>query len=189
MFTLFIDNFLTNEECESIIQLGKDSGLQKMSSSKFVNGVHVETAINEDTNKRMGCYLVDDVLHLPIIQSISTKVIHTLNELKIFNGLTYSHIPKYSFNQYSKNDFLDWHSDLHEIQYGATITTIFQLNDSYKGGDIKYIIDNVEYIVPKKTGSIFIFDSNISHSVDKLTDGVRYSLNVWPGSVLKKSII
>jgi len=105
MFTLFIDNFLTNEECESIIQLGKESGLQKMTSAKYVNGVYTGTSINENTNKRMGCYLVDTSLQLPIIQSISTKIIHTLNELKIFNGLTYSHIPKYSFNQYSKTIF------------------------------------------------------------------------------------
>jgi PKHD-type hydroxylase len=189
MFTLFIDNFLTNEECESLIQLGISSGLQKMTSSKFVNGIYTESNINETTNKRMGCYLINDTLKLPLIQKISSNTIHTLNDLKIFNGLTYSHIPKYSFNQYSKNDFLDWHSDLHEIAYGASITIIFQLNDSYDGGDIKYIIDDKEYSVPKKIGSIFIFDSNISHSVDKLTDGVRYSLNVWPGSILKKSII
>lgn len=189
MFTLFIDNFLTQDECADIIQIGKDSGLQKMTSSKYVNGVYTESTINENTNKRMGCYLVNDALKLPLIQKISTKVISTLNELKIFNGVTYSHIPKYSFNQYSKNDFLDWHADLHEIEYGASITTIFQLNDSYDGGVVKYIIDNVEYSVPKKTGSIFIFDSNIVHSVDELTDGVRYSLNVWPGSVIKKSII
>lgn len=189
MFTLFIEDFLTKDECDYIIKLGISSGLEKMTSSKFVNGVYTEVSINETTNKRMGCYLTNDKLNDPVIQTISDKTISTLNELKIFKGITYSAIPKYSFNQYSENDFLDWHADLHEIMYGATTTVIFQLNDSYSDGEIKYSINDVEYNVPKKTGSVFIFDSNISHSVATLTDGVRYSLNVWPASNIKKSII
>jgi len=35
-------------------------------------------------------------------------------------------------------------------------------------------------MLPKKQGSIFIFDSNIFHGVKKLNDGQRYSLNCWP---------
>jgi len=189
MFVKYIENFLTPEECNFIIDLGKSLGLNKMTSSKFVNGVYTESGLNENTNKRMGCYFVDNTLELSEIKSISDKTITILNELKPFNGIKYNGIPKYSFNEYSKDDFLDWHSDSHEIMYGASSTIIFQLNDDYDGGDVIYMIDGIEYNVPKKQGSIFIFDSNILHCVDKLNSGIRYSLNVWPSKEIKKSVI
>ena len=189
MFYKFIDNFLTIDECNFIIDLGNSIGLKKMTSSKFVNGVYTETALNEYTNKRMGCYFVNDILRLSKVKAITNKTITKLNELKPFNGIEYIGVPKYSFNRYSNGDFLDWHSDSHEIMYGASSTVIFQLNENYEGGDIVYIIDGVEHRIPKKQGSIFIFDSNILHCVNKITNGIRYSLNVWPSGEIKKSFI
>lgn len=189
MFNKLIEDYLTVDECNSIINLGKETGLHKMTSAKFINGLYTETALNEETNRRKGCYFVDETLNLPEIQTISNKIIKTLNDLKIFNGVHYINVPKYSFNEYSEGDFLTWHSDSHEILYGASITVIFQLNNDYVGGDIMYMVDGFEYTVPKKAGSIFIFDSNILHSVNKIESGIRYSLNVWPGKNAKKSII
>lgn len=189
MYSKYIENFLREDECNFLIQLGEQTGLQKMKSSKFFNGVYVETALNEDTNKRMGCYFGEEMLNLSEIKQLSEKIIDKLNDLKPFNGIKYINVPKYSFNRYSQGDFLDWHADSHEILYGATSTVILQLNDDYEGGDIKYIIDGEEKIVPKKTGSIFIFDSNIQHSVSTVENGNRYSLNVWPTKQIKKELI
>lgn len=189
MYNKLIEDYLTSDECDFLINLGKDIGLHKMTSAKFVNGVYTETALNEQTNKRKGCYFVDDTLTLPEVQKITNKVLKTLNDLKIFNGIHYNDVPKYSFNEYREGDFLTWHADSHETLYGASATVIFQLNDGYTGGDIMYMVDGFEYAVPKKRGSIFIFDSNILHSVNKIESGVRYSLNVWPSKIDKKSII
>lgn len=189
MFVKYIEDFLTIDECSFLIELGKSIGLEKMTSSKFVNGVYTESGLNENTNKRKGCYFVDDTLQLPKVKSISDKIISKLNELKPFNGVNYIGVPKYSFNEYSEGDFLDWHSDTHEIMYGASSTIIFQLNDDYDGGDVLYMIDGIEYKVPKKQGSILVFDSNIPHCVDRLNNGIRYSLNVWPSKEIKKSVI
>lgn len=189
MFVKYIEDFLTHSECDYIIELGKSIGLDKMTSAKFVNGIYTETTLNETTNKRKGCYFVNDTLHLTHIKSISERIINKLNELKPFNGIEYIDVAKYSFNEYSSGDFLDWHSDSHEIMYGASTTIIFQLNDDYENGDVIYMIDGIEYNLPKKKGSIFIFDSNILHCVDKLNSGVRYSLNVWPSKKIKKSVI
>lgn len=189
MFVKYIEDFLSRSECDNIIELGKSIGLDKMTSAKFVNGIYIERKLDENHNKRMGCYFGKDELGLSEIKSISNKVISKLNNLKCFNGIQYVDIPKYSFNQYSKDDFLDWHSDSHEIMYGASLTVIFQLNDDYIGGDVMYMIDDIEYRVPKKQGSILIFDSNILHCVEKLNSGIRYSLNVWPSSLKKVSLI
>jgi hypothetical protein len=189
MFYKFIENLLTKEECEFIISTGKDNGLSKMKSSKIVNGVITEEGIEYNGNQRMGGYFTDTILLDSHIKSISDKILSISNQLNPFNGVTYTSIPKYSFNRYSDGDFLEWHEDKHEIINGATITHIIQLNDNYDGGLVKYIINKVEYSVPKSMGSVFIFDSNISHSVDKIESGIRYSLNVWPSSIKKVSLI
>ena len=66
------------------------------------------------------------------------------------------------------------------IQFDIENKIINKLNEEYDGGDFYYLLNDVEIMLPKKQGSIFIFDSNILHGVKKLTDGKRYSLNCWP---------
>jgi Rps23 Pro-64 3,4-dihydroxylase Tpa1-like proline 4-hydroxylase len=190
MYNVLIENFLTKEECEFIIQRGKDENLIEMKSSKIVNGLVVsENLADTYNNKRKGTYFVNEILTEDKIQDVTIKVLNQVNELKILNGIEYDGVPKYSFNEYSEGDFLNWHKDSHEIIYGATITLIIQLNDNYEGGEVMYRIDDVEYKVPKKQGSVFIFDSNLDHCVAKVNGGFRYSMNVWPSKKIKKGLI
>jgi hypothetical protein len=72
---------------------------------------------------------------------------------------------------------------------GQQADHVYYLNDDYDGGDIKYEIDEVEYTVPKKQGSVFIFDSNINHCVNELKTNKRYSMNVWPSKKIKMGLI
>ncbi len=189
MFTKYIENFLTEEECKSIIDLGNSTELTQMKSSRFVNGKLVAENLEYDGNKRMGSYFINELLDLPILKSLTDKIITFSNELNPYNGIIYNGVPKYSFNRYGEGDFLDWHPDNHEILIGATITFVIQLNDEYEGGNVNYIIDGTNHTIPKKFGSVLIFDSNIVHSVDKVIKGTRYSLNVWPSKTIKQSII
>lgn len=186
MFIKFVEEFLTKEECNQLIELGESYSLIQMKSSKLVNGKVIESNVEYAGNQRKGCYFVDDALSLPLLESINKKIITLSNNLKPFNSIEYTAIPKYSFNRYDAGDFLEWHEDRHEILGGATITYIIQLNDNYDGGLVKYMIEGIEYSVPKIEGSILIFDSNITHSVEPIVSGNRYSLNVWPTS--KKTI-
>jgi hypothetical protein len=189
MFIKYIENFLTEEECKSIIELGNSTELIQMKSSRFVNGKLMGENLEWEGNKRMGCYFTHELLNLPTLKTLTDKIINLSNELNPYNGITYNGVSKYSFNRYGVGDFLDWHSDSHEILNGATITHIIQLNDDYENGDVKYMINDVEYVVKKKVGSVFIFDSNIRHSVDTIISGERYSINVWPSKIIKKSLI
>lgn len=190
MFHQLIENFLTQEECEYFIDKGIHHGLIDMKSSKIVNGiVYNENVSDTKNNKRRGTYFVDDTLKESELRTLTDKILRTLNEIKIFKGVEYDNVPKYSFNEYSPGDFLTWHKDSHEIMYGATITLIVQLNDDYDGADVKYKIDELEYTVPKKQGSVFVFDSNIDHCVTDLINGKRYSMNVWPSKKIKKGLI
>jgi hypothetical protein len=189
MFNSLINNLLTKEECQTLIDMGESHSLIQMKSSKFVDGKIVNSNLEYGGNKRMGCYFVDEFLLDSTLQSLSKKIIDLSNQLKPFNSIEYLRVPKYSFNRYSEGDFLDWHEDRHEIISGATLTYIIQLNDDYVGGDIKYVIEGVEYTVPKMTGSVFVFDPNISHSVDVVKTGTRYSINVWPSSIKKINLL
>jgi predicted 2-oxoglutarate/Fe(II)-dependent dioxygenase YbiX len=190
MYNKLVENFLTKEECEVLIEKGVSQGLFDMKSSKIVNGeVYNENISDTKNNKRKGTYFANETLGEPMMRGLTQKIINKVNELKIFNGIEYQGVPKYSFNEYSPGDFLTWHKDSHEIIYGATITLIIQLNDDYDGGDIRYEIDEVEYTVPKKQGSVFIFDSNINHCVNELKTNKRYSMNVWPSKKIKMGLI
>ena len=189
MFIKYIENFLTDEECDTLISIGSSNNLTQMKSSLVVNGKVLEENVDYNGNKRMGCYFVDELLEILLIKNLSNKIIELSNKLNPFNGVIYNGIPKYSFNRYGDGDFLDWHPDSHEIINGATITCIIQLNDDYNNGEIKYKIDDVTYLVNKKKGSLFMFDSNIVHSVGMVTNGFRYSMNVWPSKIIKKSLI
>ena len=83
-------------------------------------------------------------------------------------------------------------SDIHEIEFGATITVIYQLNDNYDEGFVTYKLseNGEEHKVPKKEGSIFVFDSTLLHSVSEIKGGKRYSMNSWPTfRILKKSLL
>lgn len=189
MFIKYIENFLTEDECKSIIDLGNSTELIQMKSSRFVNGKLSGQNLSYNGNKRMGSYFTEELLNLPVLKSLTNKIINISNELNPYNGITYNRVSKYSFNRYGNGDFLDWHSDTHETLDGATITFIIQLNDDYDGGEVKYITNEDEYSVKKKQGSIFVFDSNLSHSVNTITGGLRYSINVWPSKLIKKSLI
>jgi predicted 2-oxoglutarate/Fe(II)-dependent dioxygenase YbiX len=186
----FVQNVLTSEECKLLIERGLQTDLQIMHSSKIVNGKVVKQDILKlDDNKRKGSYYFEDEMKEPIFTSLTDTLVSIINSTKIFNGIEYISIPKYTFNQYDGGDFLNWHKDSHEIINGATATIIIQLNDNYEGGEVMYRLDNIDYIVPKKAGSVFIFDSNVEHNVNVVESGVRYSMNAWPSSKIKKTLL
>jgi predicted 2-oxoglutarate/Fe(II)-dependent dioxygenase YbiX len=54
------------------------------------------------------------------------------------------------------------------------------LNDDYEGGGFKFTDDIGKPIGGNGTkGTVIVFPSYHSHSVEKVTKGIRYSLVVW----------
>jgi PKHD-type hydroxylase len=188
MFNKFLENVLTEDECDSIIKMGLSSELKSLTTTKFQNGKAVMVDVDTYKNKRRGSYFVNKDLDNKVLSTLSDNILRILNDYKPFNGVEYNGVSKYTFNEYSEGDFLGWHADLHEIQFGATSTIIVQLNDDYEGGDILYKINDEILSVPKSRGSVFIFDSNLEHSISEITNGMRYSMNCWPTSIIKKQL-
>ena len=190
MYNHFIKEFLSVNECNELINKGLNTNLESMKSSKFINGKLVqEEELDEKINKRKGSYIEGEELNEDTFKKLTSKLITLTNELKIFNGISYVDVSKYSFNLYNEGDFLYWHKDNHEILFGATLTIIIQLNEDYIGGDILYEVDNKEYRLPKSRGSIFLLDPNINHSISEVKKGTRFSINAWPIKKIKKGLL
>lgn len=194
MYNRFIENFFSKQECEDIIEFSKTKKLIKLTSvyiDKDNNFISHKEEDEENKNRRNGTmYSESEIIKTPSLKKIYDRTIQYINDEPPYKGMSCDGIPKFTFNKYEKGDYLNHHFDGHEIELGATITIIYQLNDNYDGGDVTYIINDEELIVPKKQGSIFIFDSRIVHSVKKVKYGCRYSMNSWPVSKIeKKSLV
>ena len=172
MFTKIVENFITDDECEMIINYGISQNLDYIQTYSPTSG---ENFIDFKFNKRKG-FMFDNTN----LDNIAERSLNLINELKIYSNIKYNKVDSFLFNQYAESNFLNYHIDTAEIENGATITIVYQLNDDYEGGEFCYMIDDKEYFVPKKKGSIFIFESNILHRVMPVKNGVRYSLNNWP---------
>ena len=111
MFNLFVENILSDNECNLLIERGLQTDLQIMYSSKIVNGkVIAQDILKLDDNKRKGSYYFEDEMQEPVFTSLTNTLLEFINPLKIFNGIEYVGIPKYTFNQYDGGDFLNWHN-------------------------------------------------------------------------------
>ena len=90
-------------------------------------------------------------------------------------------------SKYSEGQFYDRHTDFAPdrncIGFTRKLSLSVQLSeeDSYEGGDlILYLPPKDEfYIVPKKQGTIIVFDSRFVHEVTSVKSGKRFSLVKW----------
>lgn len=175
-----IKNFITKEECETIILMGEN---HELDYTKTSNPSTNEQYYDFSFNKKKSVFINSS----DFIGDLTKKIIKTINELNILSGTKYSHIKYYQFNKYTENDFLNYHSDNAELKNGATITVVVELSENYDGGDFHYVIDNQELKFEKGLGSLYIFDSHTLHKVSEVKNGVRYSLNAWPSLILKNN--
>ena len=156
MYIKYIENFLSNDECDDLILLGESNDLNPLKSTHIANGKVIEANIPYEGNKRRGCFFEAEMLEIPILKNLSNKIINLSNELNPFKGITYNGIPSYSFNKYGTGDFLNWHSDGHNMFYGATLTYIIQLNDDYEAGHVRYSINGIEHNINNTLEAYFL---------------------------------
>jgi PKHD-type hydroxylase len=99
---------------------------------------------------------------------------YNITHLKFTNFLTYQTGMFYSPHN-------DVSPDTNDSTHQRKLTVILQLSDDsdYKGGNIILYHDLKPYIMPRKKGSIIVFDSSATHCVSKITEGTRHSLCGW----------
>jgi PKHD-type hydroxylase len=169
---IYIENFLSEEECKRVIQEGqnkRDPSVKNTITGFIEYGSPVQdlmqktiNAMVESATKYYGCHLTD------------------------FEPMRYW--------EYVKGMKSDWHSDsnLSIDQTNRTrdvsASLILSKNTDYTGGSLQFILP--EYIssnntfVPKDAdcqnqGTLIMFPSSLIHGVSKITSGIRKSLIFW----------
>jgi predicted 2-oxoglutarate/Fe(II)-dependent dioxygenase YbiX len=113
----------------------------------------------------------------------STSILNTNNTSWIFNRLTQffnkstlldlvNDNAEIHFHKYEVGDYFGKHNDTRDRRL-FSIGVL--LNDDFTGGDF---ILNDNFILNKKIGNSYIFDSSISHEITPIITGIRYAL-IW----------
>lgn len=166
-------NFISEDICEKIIH-DNDNNL---SEAKTYKGY-----IDDRKSK----------IKFISIPEIEEMVLKELNESISLKNFKISKKEDIQFTKYELGEYYDWHYDTPRNIEGnsyinkediknRTYSVVIQLNDNYEGGEFLYEDYNTKEIknITKKRGTLFMFNSSVKHKVNKITDGVRYSLVLW----------
>ena len=84
----------------------------------------------------------------------------------------------YNILKYGKDHFFKNHIDDSQT-YHRKMSTVYYLNDNYKGGEIVFPRFNLEY--KPNANEMLIFPSSFvyNHSVNKVKNGTRYAVVSW----------
>lgn len=163
-----IENFLTEEECNKIIDNNLDDTLYE---AGIGTKKHVEKKIR------------DSKINFIKNEIIEEKLLNEIKKYVNLKGYTVSVVKEFQFTKYEKGGHYDWHTDSNndfEEFSNRFYSTVIQLNDDYSGGDLLYKDENEQTIEFKRgVGNLFIFSSSILHKVNPVIEGDRYSLVNW----------
>lgn len=178
-----IDNYLTDNECQHMIDISKD-----IIQPSLVSG-EKKGYISEDRTGQ-NCWIKHD--HDEITLSIANKISEQLNipldNAESFQVLHYNKNQEYK-NYYDSWDFNGDEKSRRNMKYGGQrmITTLVYLNDVQEGGETKFTKLDIK-IDPKK-GRLLVFsnvekDSNIKnklseHSGLPVIEGEKWVFNLW----------
>ena len=176
-----VQNFLTKEECDSILNFTLENLKLKPAEiiSKNTDGV-------DDNTRKSNVVFYPYYKKFPILLEKISKLLKENIIIKGFD-LDYEY-SEFQFTEYKDGDYFAWHKDV----YGDKITeqdrycsVVIQLNNEYEDGNLEVEVDNGKTIsIEKNAGDIIIFLSNMLHRVTTVKNGNRYTLVNWVG--LKK---
>lgn len=167
MFIKTLKQFLTKEECNSIIKECSKLNLKVAQVGAEFSGDELKSL--RDSN----IVMVD-------IDWIKTKLESVLKNEIQFKGYELDEIEKFQFTKYVNDGHYDWHTDTGLNFEYRFCSIVIQLNDEYNGGELLYKnYDSTEIQFEKGIGNLFIFSSSTEHKVNPISQGVRYSLVSW----------
>lgn len=167
MFIKTLKQFLTKEECNSIVE--------ECSKLNLKIGV-VGADFTGDELKSVR----DSEVGMVKIDWVKTKIESFLNKEIQFKGYELDEIEEFQFTKYTKGGHYDWHTDIGLNFKYRFCSIVIQLNDEYNGGELLYKnYDSTEIEFEKGIGNLFIFSSSVKHKVNPISEGIRYSLVSW----------
>jgi predicted 2-oxoglutarate/Fe(II)-dependent dioxygenase YbiX len=144
----------SKEECDWIIEHTKNLKKKRQipSSKRFVSYEHYTLDLNEETKwiyEKFNSYL-EKVTNTTIIKDVDTIMV----------------------NHYILGDGFEKHQDLYFKN--QTYNVAVHLNENYEGGE--FVFSEPDYIMPKITGSSYVFGNTRWHEVKKISQGERWSM-------------
>lgn len=170
------NNAFSNEECEKIINFGKNFNAQ--------DGT-VESATQNQTSEEKKSRR-SKISWIPFSDD-SAWIYEKIHELAVatnknmnWNFSLYGFLDQIQFTEY-KSEYkghYDYHSDIIISNTVRKISVVLQLTDekTYEGGEFELFQIGQ---TPKQRGTLIFFPSFIIHKVFPVTNGTRYSLVSW----------
>tara|TARA_R110000822_G_scaffold105285_1_gene232804 strand:+ start:1372 stop:1974 length:603 start_codon:yes stop_codon:yes gene_type:complete len=174
----YLENFLSPQQCEAIIKVGNDIGLNQ----GLVGGG--KGSSKGEKNKKIRdskvTWLFPDEKTTWLYKKLTDAITSLNNQFFNFNidgfveGLQFTHY-KAPSGHYGK------HVDRALDSINRKISIVIQLSDEskYKGGELGLYEADKPYIFSKKQGTLCLFPSYVLHEVTPVTKGERYSLVAW----------
>jgi predicted 2-oxoglutarate/Fe(II)-dependent dioxygenase YbiX len=160
-----IENFLSRDECLSILNICKET--INLSNAKVIGG-------NPKERKSSVGWIND-------LGYVNERLKNVLRDSYFFNGMEVTGLGPFQFTEYKVGEFYGWHTDRDSTTFSDRFTsTVIQLNDDYDGGILEIKNTKNELVsIENRIGTLYVFDSNLRHRVTPVESGVRYSLVNW----------
>ena len=182
-FVILNKSVISDELCDLTVQeLEASSGWKPHVFNTYVDGQLLEISSEHDPNQH------DARLPtvIPSLMEVYWKTIYKYiaEDIKYDWFTSWQGFDHLKFLQYTPNTEMRNHCDhIHSMFDGQKkgvpiLTVIGQLNNDFSGGDFT-MFDNESIKLDK--GDILIFPSSFMfpHTVQKITEGVRYSASTW----------
>jgi len=171
-----IPNFLSNQECNSLLIKCKEELVLKNAS--------VGSGKVDFKSRKSSVAFIDDLGFL------NNRLQNKLIELVKIKGFWVSGLQSFQFTKYNLGEYYNWHRDS-SIDSPAFsdrfYSTVIQLNDEYTDGELQLNINNNEITLESGLGNLYMFPSYTMHRVKPITSGIRYSLVNWVKLVENKN--
>lgn len=177
MQSIIQKKLFNKDDCDYFKSLSDDKSFER---SKVAGYNNLNIISEHRTSSELIIELDDD---------LSNMMIEKLKEFEVKSLPEFFIILKYDKNQEFKR-----HTDSGVEYPNRYKTVIIQLSNEtdYDGGELCIFHNGETTVSSKEIGNVMMFDSSIEHSVNKINDGIRYSIVFWlsiDNFILKKSLI
>ena len=187
---VILDDFLSVEECETLIELGSIMGYKRSEDvgARKPDGTYAGTVSEGRTSTNAWC---QDACHT------NDTVQNVLHRMEDIVGITDDHYEYLQLLRYEVGQFYESHHDYieHNVEraQGPRILTVFlYLNHVEQGGSTTFT--DLDLVVSPKRGRALVWpsvlnddpnvrDGRTHHQADAVEVGVKYGANAWVRTV------
>jgi len=180
------DNFLSDEECDRLIDLGHELKYERSSNVGKLNFDGTSEAVIDDSRTSKNVFCTKFCAEDPLVKQVTDRIQNVTGIPEKYQE--HLQLLKYQVGEYYKehHDFIPHHI---KRQTGPRVLTFFlYLNDVEEGGGTKFPPLNL-IVTPKKGKALLwpnILDSNTekpdeqtNHEALSVEKGIKYGANAW----------